>query len=107
MANNKPRLPKKEYFQQRLAQITATAGWEGDPRLADKAQYYKRRLDEMETPLLHQQSIKQLLRSMNEDAQAIADYAKDDGTYISATQVRTLVGNIQQSIMHIEESIGV
>jgi hypothetical protein len=107
MRNNKPRLPKKEYFQQRLAQITATAGWEDNQRLVDKAQYYKSRLDEMETPMLHQQTIKQLLRSMNEDAQAIADYAKDDGTYISATQVRTLIGNIQQSIMHIEESIGV
>ena len=106
MRNNKPRLPKKEYFQQRLAQITATAGWEDNQRLADKAQYYKSRLDEMETPALHQQTIKHLLRSMNEDAQAIADMG-DDGEYISATQVRTLVGNIQQAVMHIEESIGV
>jgi hypothetical protein len=106
MSSRKHRLPKKEYFQQRLAEITATAGWEDNPRLADKAEYYKRRLDEMEQPLLHQQTIKQLLRSMDEDAQAIADYAKDDGTYISASKVRTLVGNIQESIMHIQESIG-
>ena len=59
-----------------------------------------------EAPLLHQQTIKQLLRSMDEDAQAIADYAKDDGTYISAKAVRILVGNIQESIMHIQEKIG-
>lgn len=59
-----------------------------------------------EAPLLHQQTIKQLLRSMDEDAQAIADFAKDDGTYISAKAVRILVGNIQESIMHIEEKIG-
>ena len=106
MANNKPRLPKKEYFRQRLAQITSTEGWEDNQRLADKARYYLSRIQEMETPLLHQQSIKQLLRSMNEDAQAIAESAKDDGFYISAKGVRTLIGNIQQSIMHIKEAIG-
>lgn len=59
-----------------------------------------------EAPLLHQQTIKQLLRSMDEDAQAIADFAKDDGTYISAKAVRILVGNIQEAVMHIEEKIG-
>jgi hypothetical protein len=106
MRNNKRRLPKKEYFQQRLAQITATAGWEDDPRLADKAEYYKRRLDEMETPLLHQQDIKQLLESMDEDAQSIAELSADDGVYIPSSTVRTLVGNIQESIMHIREKIG-
>lgn len=60
-----------------------------------------------EVPLLHQQTITQLLRSMDVDAQHIADCAKDDGFDISAKGVRTLVGNIQEAIMHIQEKIGV
>ena len=111
---SKPRLPKRDYFAQRLAEIYANEGWEDNPRLADKAAYFQRRIDELPDelppapppacdfqPMLHDMTIKQLLRSMEEDAEAIADYAKHQ-----SRRVLTLAGNIQQAIMHINEHIG-
>lgn len=112
---SKPRLPKREYFAQRLAEIKSNPEWQEFPNLVDKAAYFQRRIDELPPvappasdvqPMLHDMTIKQLLRAIDEDAQAIADYAKDDGTYISASEVRTLIGNIQQATMHINEHIG-
>jgi hypothetical protein len=112
---SKPRLPKREYFAHRLAEIKSNPEWQEFPALVDKAAYFQRRLDEFppvpppasdSQPMLHDMTIKQLLRSIDEDAQAIADYAKDDGTYTSWKKVRTLIGNIQQAIMHINEHIG-
>ena len=98
-----PRLPKDEYFKKRLSDIEMTIGWRSDPKLASKAAYYRSRLEQMEQPLLHQQDVKQLLDSIDEDAQEIADLASEDGVYIPSSTVRTLVGNIQEAIMHYRE----
>jgi len=112
---SKPRLPKRDYFAQRLAEIYANEGWEDNPRLADKAAYFQRRIDELPPvpppacdfqPMLHDMTIKELLRSIDEDAEHLAEYAQPEGAYLSASKVRTLIGNIQQAIMHINEHIG-
>jgi hypothetical protein len=112
---SKPRLPKREYFAHRLAEIKSNPEWQEFPNLVDKAAYFQRRLDEFppvpppasdSQPMLHDMTIKQLLRSMEEDAEAIAMMTAGHVSHSCDQSVLTLVGNIQQAIMHINEHIG-